>query len=87
MATTPASYGSKYNFTYPKHQFEETVATSYKDTIDVSWTTTAARDHLPVLHMACWFRNDSADCKCSPTLGDPILNLSRDVDRLDRSLS
>ncbi|KAL2036745.1 hypothetical protein N7G274_010540 [Stereocaulon virgatum] len=61
MATTQPSYGSKYNFTYPKHQFEETIATSYKDTIDVSWTTTAPLDHLPVLHIACWFRNQSAD--------------------------
>ena len=59
-ATIPPSY-LEYNITYPVHEFQEIMDTSYKDTTDVSWTV-AAPDHLPILQIECWFRNRSV-CK------------------------
>lgn len=52
---SPSIY-QEYNFTYPTYATDQTILTSYKDSIDVSWTSIAPH-HPPSLSIECWIRN------------------------------
>lgn len=55
-ATEHPSVYQEYNFTYPEYLTGEPIVASYKDTIDVSWTSIAPSDP-PSLTIRCWIRN------------------------------
>lgn len=52
---SPVTY-QEYNFTYPAETDDQIVLTSYKDSINVSWTSIAPH-HPPTLSIECWIRN------------------------------
>lgn len=52
---SPSVY-QQYNFTYPTYATDQTILTSYKDSVDVSWTSIAP-NHSPSLSIECWIRN------------------------------
>lgn len=60
---SPSIY-QEYNFTYPTYATDQTVLTSYKDTIDVSWTSIAPH-HPPSLSIECWIRNATTSPICT----------------------
>lgn len=55
-ATEHPSVYQEYNFTYPEYLTGEPIVASYKDTLDVSWTSIAPSDP-PSLTIRCWIRN------------------------------
>lgn len=57
---------SSYNFTYPIFPDHDNsgISVSYKDTIDVSWISNGV-EHVPVLQIQCWNRNDSSSFICA----------------------
>ena len=55
----------EYNFTYPEFLVGEPIVVSYKDTIDVSWTSMAPNDP-PSLIIRCWIRNATTGPICTP---------------------
>ena len=58
----PSIY-QEYNFTYPGYLTGEATIVSYKDTIDVSWTSMAPSDP-PSLTIRCWIRNATTSPLC-----------------------
>lgn len=62
---SPSIY-QEYNFTYPTYATDQTILTSYKDSIDVSWTSIAPH-HPPTLSIECWIRNATTSpiCTCA----------------------
>lgn len=59
----PSGY-QEYNFTYPEYLTGEPIVASYKDIIDVSWTSTAPSDP-PSLTIRCWIRNATTGLTCT----------------------
>lgn len=59
----PSGY-QEYNFTYPEYLTGEPIVASYKDTIDVSWTSIASSDP-PSLTIRCWFPNATTGLTCT----------------------
>lgn len=64
-ATEHPSEYQEYNFTYPEYLTGEPIVASYKDTIDVSWTSIAPSDP-PSLTIRCWIRNATTSPICTP---------------------
>ena len=63
---SPSIY-QEYNFTYPTYATDQTILTSYKDSIDVSWTSIAPH-HPPSLSIECWIRNATTSPICMYSL-------------------
>ena len=63
-ATEHPSEYQEYNFTYPEYLTGEPIVASYKDTIDVSWTSIAPSDP-PSLTIRCWIRNVTTGLICT----------------------
>lgn len=73
-ATQHPSVYQEYNFTYPEYLTGEPIVASYKDTIDVSWTSIAPSDP-PSLTIRCWIRNATT----SPTYWKQSPNLTTEL--------
>lgn len=63
-ATEHPSIYQEYNFTYPEYLTGEPIVASYKDTINVSWTSIAPSDS-PSLTIRCWIRNATTSPICT----------------------
>lgn len=74
---SPVTY-QEYNFTYPADTDSQAVLTSYKDSIDVSWTSIAPH-HPPSLSIECWTRNATTSPFYASREPDYFSNITRSV--------